>query len=683
MKDLNTEYKIYAADVEATGLLHHLVEQGDKAKLHNLCVMDIVDCNMKTMHTNTDQQRKDIQALLDQPTIFIMHNGICYDKNALKHFGYDVSNVIFVDTLALSWYLDLNRDKHGLENYGEEFGVPKPAIVDWESLTQQNYDHRVQEDVKIQYRTYKKLKSMFEELYGEMTDYEFCTHKVVKYLNFKMEQLEEQQNTKFKVDVPHAKKVIEELEQEIEHKTEQLKASMPKVPEYTKHTRPAKPFKKDGTLSANGEKWKLLCEEAEVAFDYEGEIKKVKQYNEPNPASSNQVKDWLFSLGWIPETFKYVKDALGNERAIPQVYVQGSGGQVCPSIEKLAEEHEELQHLVGLGVLSHRRGCVKGFLDSLILGDFCEAGANGFTNTLRMKHRKPFVNLPSTRVVYGEEVRSCIISREGKKFVCSDLSSMENIWKFNYQMPHDPEFVKSQQTEDHDPHLDIATEGMLISEDEVNFYKIVKEGFPQENYPQTERLLKMLSWDEDKKKAEIKRIAKVRAAGKTTNYACQYKSGAKTVSRQAKIDMGVAKTLVNAYRKKNWSIDVIEKSLTRKRVSHGTYQLNPVNGIWYHLKTEKDSFSTLVQGSGAYLLDLWLGYIFFLRQKPEYHIKGGVRLVAQAHDENLQEFNDLEGNEETVRKLFDDALAMANKRLAQEIPFGCDTQTGYKYSEIH
>lgn len=40
-------------------------------------------------------------------------------------------------------------------------------------------------------------------------------------------------------------------------------------------------------------------------------------------------------------------------------------------------------------------------------------------------------------------------------------------------------------------------------------------------------------------------------------------------------------------------------------------------------------------------------------------------------------------NEVMVKKLFDDALAMANKRLAQEIPFGCDTQTGYKYSEIH
>lgn len=679
----NVDYQIFCADVEATGLLHQLVEQGDKAKLHNFCVMDVNDYNMRTYHTDSQEQRNKIQKLLSKPTILIMHNGICYDKNALKHFGYDLSNVQFVDTLALSWYLDLNRDKHGLEDYGVEFGVPKPEIVDWESLTQEDYDNRVQEDVKIQIRTYEKLKSMFEELYGEMTDYEFCTHTVVRYLNFKMEQLEEQQNTKFRVDIPHAEETIAKLEKEIDLKVNQLRSVMPKVPVYTKHTKPAKPFKKDGSLSATGEKWKLLCEEAGVDFEFDGEIKKVKCYNEPNPSSSAQVKDWLFSLGWIPETFKYVKESDGNERRIPQIYKPQSGGQVCESIEKLAEEQEELQHLVGLGVLSHRKSCVKGFLDSLVFGKYCEAGANGFTNTLRMKHRKPFVNLPSTRVVYGEEVRSCIIAREGKKFVCSDLSSMENIWKFNYQMPHDPDFVLSQQQDDHDPHLDIATEGMLITQDEVNFYKIVKEGFPQKNYPQTTKLLQMLAYPEEKQKSEVKRISKVRAAGKTTNYACQYKSGAKTVSRQAGIDMSVAQKLVGAYRKKNWSIEVIEKSLTRKTVSHGTYQLNPVNGIWYHLKTEKDSFSTLVQGSGAYLLDLWLMYIFHLRKKPEYYVEGGVRLVAQAHDENLQEFDDLGNNEEVVKKLFDDALALANKRLNQEIQFGCDTQTGYKYSEIH
>lgn len=676
------DYKIYAADVEATGLLHHLVEQGDKAKLHNLCVMDIVDCNMTTFHTDTEQQRKDIQALLDQPTIFIMHNGICYDKNALKHFGYDVSKVIFVDTLALSWYLDLNRDKHGLENYGEEFGVPKPSIVDWESLTQQNYDHRVQEDVKIQYRTYKKLKSMFEELYGEMTDYEFCTHKVVKYLNFKMEQLEEQQNTKFKVDVPHAKKVIEELEQEIEHKTEQLKASMPKVPEYTKHTLPAKPFKKDGTLSANGEKWKLLCEEAEVDFDYEGEIKKIKQYNEPNPASSSQVKDWLFSLGWIPETFKYVKDALGNERTIPQVYVQGSGGQVCPSIEKLAEEHEELQHLVGLGVLSHRKGCVKGFLDSLVFGEYVEASANGFTNTLRLKHRKPCVNLPSSRVVYGEAVRSCLVARDGMLLGGADLSSLENRIKFNLQLPYDREYVLSQMSSDFDPHLVIAQEGGLLEQHEVWFYKIVKESFPRENYPKDSKLDAMLSLPEDDKKKHIKRISEIRGKGKGTNYSCQYGAGAATVARTAGVPLSVGKALVKAYKKVNWSIEKIAQSQTIKKVSHGTYQLNPFNGMWYHLKTDKDRFSTLVQGTGAYVLDLWLGFQFNLRNKPEYGFdESGVKLLASFHDEQVVEFKEV--FKDKVEVLMKDSLSKVNERFKLEIPFDCDVQFGVTYADIH
>lgn len=680
MKQDNT--LICCADLESTGLLHQLVEQGDKAKLHNFCVMNIADCNTHVFHADTEQHKAMISKFLDREIILVMHNGICYDKNALKHFGFDVSKVHFVDTLALSWYLDLNRDKHGLESYGEEFGVPKPAIVDWESLTQDDYDHRVKEDVKIQYRTYKKLKAMFEELYGELTDYEFCTHRVVKYLNFKMEQLEEQQNTKFKVDVPHAKKLILELEQEIEHKTEQLKASMPKVPEYTKHTRPAKPFKKDGTLSSHGEKWKLLCEEAGVAFDFDGEIKKVKCFNEPNPASSAQVKEWLFSLGWIPETFKYVKNPDGTERRIPQVYVQGTGGQVCESIEKLAEEHEELQHLVGLGVLSHRKSCVKGFLDSLIGGDYCEAGANGFTNTLRLKHRKPFVNLPSSRVVYGEQVRSCIIARDGMLLAGADLSSLENRIKFNLQLPYDREYVFSQMSDDFDPHLQVAQGGGLLTEQEVWFYKIVKEGFPREKYPKCSKLDGMLNLTEDEKTEMLKAISKARGKGKNSNYALQYSCGIKTLARTAGVSETVAKNISKAYKSMNWSIDKIASDQVIKKTSHGVYQMNPFNNIWYHLKTDKDRFSTLVQGTGSYILDLWLGFQFNLRNNQKYGIDDyGVKLLATAHDEQIVEFK--EDFKDSVKTLIEDSLGKVNDRFKLEIPFGCDVQFGTKYSEIH
>ena len=75
-----------------------------------------------------------------------------------------------------------------------------------------------------------------------------------------------------------------------------------------------------------GEKWKALIDEHKKPFDYDGEIKAIKGYEEPNPNSSEQIKSWLYSLGWIPETFKYVKDDDGSERKIPQIYVQGSGG---------------------------------------------------------------------------------------------------------------------------------------------------------------------------------------------------------------------------------------------------------------------------------------------------------------------------------------------------------------------
>ena len=103
---------------------------------------------------------------------------------------------------------------------------------------------------------------------------------------------------------------------------------MPKVAVYAKHKKPAKPYKKDGTLSATGERWRDVAFEYGYDFNFDGEIKVVKKYDEPNPSSVQQVKDWLFSLGWNPKTFKFVKDATG-ERKIPQIYVQGSGGQVC------------------------------------------------------------------------------------------------------------------------------------------------------------------------------------------------------------------------------------------------------------------------------------------------------------------------------------------------------------------
>jgi hypothetical protein len=670
---------IFAADIETSGLTHHLIEQGSQAKLHNLCAHDII---RQQTHLFEGSQRDDIEKFLSREIIMVMHNGICYDKNALKILGYNVDKVHFVDTLALSWYLDLNRDKHGLESYGDEFGVPKPEIKDWKDLTQEDYNHRVREDVKIQYQTYKKLKRMFEELYGEMSDYEFCTHKVVKYLNFKMEQLSEQQETRIQVDVKKAKALVDELAVKLEEKVSQLATVMPKVPVYSKHTKPAKPFKKDGSLSATGLKWKELCERSGVDFDFEGEIKTIKGYNDPNPQSPQQIKDWLFSFGWSPKTFKYSREEDGTEKRIPQIYVQGTGGQICPSIEELAEKIPDVGELVGMGVIKHRKGAVQGFLDSLVFDNYVEAGANGFTNTLRLKHRKPCVNLPSSRVLYGAEVRSCLMARNGMLLGGADLSSLENRIKFNLQLPYDREYVFSQMSEDFDPHLEIAKEALLLTTAQVNFYKIVKEGFPVERYTLDEELKDLLEYPEDLKAELVKKISEIRGKGKSANYALQYSCGIKTLARTAGVTEKVAKQMYKAYKKMNWSIDKIAEAQVRKKVSHGEYQLNPFNGFWYHLKTTKDSFSTLVQGTGSYILDLWLSYQFKLRNSDAYQFEdSSVKLLATFHDEQVIEFK--EEFKSDVEKLISDSLKKVNSRLNQEIEFGCDIQFGKTYADIH
>lgn len=682
MVEVNEEStKIYVSDIETTGLLHHLIEQGENAKMHNFCAMNLEGNKMYLLHSSTDKQREVIQRFLDRDIILIMHNGIAYDKHALTHFGFDVSKVHFVDTLALSFYLDLYRPKHGLESYGAECGVPKPKIEDWQILTQKDYDYRVKEDVKIQLYTYKKLKKRFEELYGKMTDIEFCNHKVVRYLNFKMEQLAEQQNNRIKIDVEKAEKLIDELKVELEDKVEALKMVMPSVPKYRIHKAPKKPYKKDGTLSATGEKWKNLTEEQGYGFEYQGEIKTIRGYEEANPNSSAQVKDWLFSLGWNPQTFKYVKESDGSERAIPQIYIQGSGGQICESIENLAEEIPDVRELTGMGVLQHRIGVLNGFLDSLIFGNYVEAGASGYTNTLRLKHRKPCVNLPSSRVLYGESVRSCMIAREGKVFIGSDLSALENVIKFNLQMPHDPEYVKSQQAEDFDVHLDIALEAGMLTESELHFYLIEKEGFSVDKYPMTEELSSYLGMSKIERGAKVKALSKVRSAGKGANYSLQFGAGALTVSRAANVPMKVANRLVEAYRGRNWSIESIAKEQKDKRTSYGRFQLNPFNGIWYNLKNDKDKFSTLVQGTGSYVFDLWMLNLLRLRKDKKYKMVGSLDLLGTWHDEYIGEL--LESDKEACKQITLDAIMCANENLKLEIPFSVDVQFGDNYSQIH
>ena len=136
---------LYSADIETTGLLHHLKEQGSNAKLHNFGAKradgsEFLFTNVYNAITVKDCEQvyplSELQAFLDTGPILVMHNGITYDGPALTMLGYDVSKVRILDTMYLAWYLEPLRMRYGLAEYGEEFGIPKPLIDNWKDLAQ-------------------------------------------------------------------------------------------------------------------------------------------------------------------------------------------------------------------------------------------------------------------------------------------------------------------------------------------------------------------------------------------------------------------------------------------------------------------------------------------------------------------------------------------------------------------
>ena len=158
--------------------------------------------------------------------------------------------------------------------------------------------------------------------------------------------------------------------------------------------------KKDGSLSSNGEKWVELCKEQKQPETTQSLTVKVGE-ERANPNSTDQVKDWLFSLGWQPRTYKFLRDKVtGDTRKLEQVR---KDADLCRSVKALADKEPAINLLDGLSVLSHRIGVIKSMVNLQVDG-YVQANIAGLTNTLRFKHAKPLVNLPAIDKPYGKEL---------------------------------------------------------------------------------------------------------------------------------------------------------------------------------------------------------------------------------------------------------------------------------------
>ena len=609
---------MYVFDVEADGL--------DATKIHCLVygkgkgTVSITDYNgMK-------------EFLLKADTL-IGHNICRYDIPTLERLLEIKIEAKLIDTLALSWYLEPTRKRHGLEFYGEDFGVPKPVITDWEGLSGEEYVHRCREDVKINTKLWEQQHKQLVKMYDTPKELD----RFLRYIEFKMNCAAQQEKVGWKLDLAKARHLEELWSDMLDTTTMELIQAMPDDIVYAKRQRPTKPYKKDGSLSAAGERWFHLLNKKQLPSSFSQFVEEEVGAKPPNPGSHPQVKNWLRSLGWKPQTFKH--DGWGdNYRKIPQIKLIDSY-ELCPSVLKLAEKEPAIKLLEGYYCLIHRLNTMlKSFIKFEKEGRV-KASIGGLTNTLRFKHAMPCVNIPGVDKPYGKDIRELLICEQDQVMCGADMTALEDRIKHHYMYPHDPEYVDEMSNDDYDPHLDICEQGGLLTPQQVREHK---DGLVSHSG--------------------------VRHKGKTTNYACQYGAKPSTVATSAGISIYEAINLVDTYWKRNWAIEEVAKEQITKKFKGKTWLFNPVSRFWYSLRAEKDRFSTLVQGTGVYCFDMWLKNV-------------DKTLTAQFHDEGVWCIP--KTRKDDMTNCIRGAIDKTNDTLKLNRELDVDIQFGNNYAEIH
>ena len=646
--------KILVFDTESDGL----VEQA--TKIH---VMAWTEDGKQYQYTHDYNYMKE---LIDCADLCVAHNSIRHDLPLFnKILGTEYTYEKFVDSLALSWYLNYNRPKHGLESYERESGVIKPKVLDWENLTPEDYAHRCVEDVKINWWLWENLRGKLDKLYGPQ-QWKYVT----EHLSFKMDCAREQEEMKWRLDIDKAKEYLADIEQQEADKKEELAEAMPRVRITKTYKKPKRMFNKDSTLTVYGKDWMENLRKAGLPPTHSDPFELTVGSERANPSSVPQVKDWLDKLGWKPRTFKFVKDEREKtgERKVPQLrYPKGhpEEGHLCASVVELAEKDPAVLVLEGLSVLQHRKGFFKGMIETAechpcwCMGgrDNCEnncgdtgnvyyvvAQIDGLTNTWRFKHKKPLANIPGVDKPWGKEIRSCLIAPNPEDtLLCgADMTSLESTTKRHYMMKHDPEYVEEMSKPGFDEHLDLAKHAGAVTALQVEQHKI----------------------------GEVD-LSSIRKAYKATNYSAIYGIGPPKLARDLSITIGEAAGLLQSYWKRNAAVKLVSQEQYIETIDGEKWLKNPVSGIYHQLRYEKDIFSTLNQSTGVFCFDMWM---LNLREM-------GVKFCGQFHDENIAPVTKSGVDSNTA--IYREALDKTNQMLKLDVPLGIDIKYGRNYAVIH
>jgi DNA polymerase I-like protein with 3'-5' exonuclease and polymerase domains len=455
-------------DLESNGLY----EKADK--IWCICTKDIDTKETFEWTIESGDYLPNFLDWLDSASELLGHNIINYDLPVLKKLtGWEPrKNVKITDTLVMSRLFNPDRPKpsnpackggsHSLEAWGYRVGKGKPDHNEWHIFSPAML-RRCREDVEINDLVYSALER------------EALGHDWEEALSLEQETsriMTTQSHRGICFDVTQAIGYVQELGQRIKEIDDYL---IPNLPMEIKQigTTVTNPFLKTGGYrkqtqdylneSYKESGWGCVLDRSKLVG---GPFTRIR-FEPFKLGSTVQVKDYLLSSGWVPESWNF--SVKTGERTSPKL--EGSFRGVDGELPRKIKERITWRH---------RRSQIEGWLKGVRSDDSLPAGANPCgTNTGRMRH-SVVVNVPKANAdkqgaliwnvdeqsdIYGTQMRSLFIPREGYKLVGHDAAGLELRMLAHYM--DDPEFTRE------------------ILEGDIHTFNQLKAGLPNRNDAKT------------------------------------------------------------------------------------------------------------------------------------------------------------------------------------------------------
>jgi len=338
----------------------------------------------------------------------IGHNIIGYDLAMLTHlYGVDFYDKRVYDTWIMSQVLNYKRKhKHGLGGWGEHLKYSKFEFDNWSEFSEEMLTYCVR-DVELNTRVYEILMQEFK-------DQSRTKPLISKGLRAEHDAAIFEARVRMKgwlFDLGAANRLhkemckeLEDIESRVHPKLPEMTIMVDKEPKYAKYT-------KSGRFTAVTRR--LLTEylDGEEPDEMEWPPKKPFQRSyitQVTLSNMEEVKEYLFSIGWEPDDWNYKKQGFEFIKTSPKL--------TTTSLALLGDIGRDIDRYY---TTRSRRSILEGWLAACkgnrLHGRMWVIG----TPTYRSRH-EVITNLPSVDAAWGKEMRSLFICEDGYKVVGAD-----------------------------------------------------------------------------------------------------------------------------------------------------------------------------------------------------------------------------------------------------------------------